>query len=166
MRRSLEDFDPAPTISSDSSPGVVIRPFQPGVDDRAWLTVNARAFADHPEQGSWTQADLDDRIAAEWFDPAGFLLAERGGQLLGYHWTKVHTDTVPPIGEVYVLGVDPAAQGLKLGKQLLAAGLRHLKERGLTTVLLYADASNTTAVQLYEKVGFSVFSTDTQYARL
>ncbi|HTZ45813.1 MAG TPA: mycothiol synthase [Jatrophihabitans sp.] len=144
--------------------GVVIRPFEPGADDGAWLAVNARAFAHHPEQGGWTQHDLDQRLAAAWFDPAGFLLAWRGGELLGYHWTKVHAEFDPPLGEVYVLGVDPAAQGLRLGSALLAAGLRHLTGRGLGTVLLYVEQDNATAVHLYEKAGFGRYAVDIQYA--
>ncbi len=133
LRRSLTDLqDIADVVLAEPRlpDGVRIRTFRPGVDDEAWLAVNARAFASHPEQGRWTRSDLDDRVAAPWFDPAGFLLAVAGTQLLGYHWTKVHTDTPEPMGEVYVLGVDPAAQGLKLGKALLGAGLRYLRERG------------------------------------
>jgi mycothiol synthase len=161
LRRSLSDLElPEPPLPD----GVSIRAFQPGPDDQAWLAVNARAFAEHPEQGRWSQADLDARIAASWFDPAGFLLAVRDGQLLGYHWTKVHTETPEPMGEVYVLGVDPAAQGLKLGKALLAAGLRHLRDRELSTVLLYVEADNSTARGLYEGMGFTVFARDIQFA--
>jgi mycothiol synthase len=161
LRRSLTDLElPDPELPD----GVSLRSFRPGADDEAWLAVNARAFASHPEQGSWTKADLDDRIAAPWFDPAGFLLAVRDGQLLGYHWTKVHEETPEPMGEVYVLGVDPAAQGLKLGKALLTAGLRQLKDRGLSTVLLYVEADNSTARRLYEGLGFSVFARDIQFA--
>ncbi|MDQ2838821.1 MAG: mycothiol synthase [Actinomycetota bacterium] len=145
--------------------GVRIRAFVPGQDEQAWLSVNARAFAGHPEQGSWTQRDLDERLAAAWFDPAGFLLAERdSGELLGYHWTKVHSETEPPMGEVYVLGVDPSAQGLRLGTQLLNEGLRHLQARKLETVLLYVEESSGTAIHLYGRAGFTVFASDLQYA--
>jgi mycothiol synthase len=161
LRRSLTDLElPEPRLPD----GVSIRAFQPGLDDEAWLAVNARAFASHPEQGRWSRDDLDDRLAAPWFDVDGFLLAERDGQLLGYHWTKVHTETPEPMGEVYVLGVDPAAQGLQLGKALLVAGLRHLRERGLDTVLLYVEADNSTARKLYEGLGFTVFARDIQFA--
>jgi mycothiol synthase len=161
MRRSLPDLE-LPELQLPD--GVSIRTFQPGSDDQAWLAVNARAFASHPEQGHWSQADLADRIAAPWFDPAGFLLAVRDSQLLGYHWTKVHTETSEPMGEVYVLGVDPAAQGLKLGKALLGTGLRHLRDRGLGTVLLYVEADNDAARGLYEGIGFTVFARDIQFA--
>ncbi|MFL6161443.1 MAG: mycothiol synthase [Jatrophihabitantaceae bacterium] len=144
--------------------GVSIRPFVPGQDDAAWLAVNARAFAGHPEQGSWRQHDLDLRLRADWFDPAGFLLAVSGDRLLGYHWTKLHREFQPPLGEVYVLGVDPSAQGSRLGGALLAAGLRHLQSRGLRTVLLYVEQDNPAAVHLYRRAGFEPFSTDIQYA--
>lgn len=161
MRRSLTDLELPEAQLPD---GVSIRAFQPGTDDQAWLAVNARAFASHPEQGRWSQADLAARIAAPWFDPAGFLLAVRDGQLLGYHWTKVHAETPEPMGEVYVLGVDPGAQGLKLGKALLGAGLGHLRDRGLDTVLLYVEADNDAARGLYEGIGFTVFARDIQFA--
>jgi mycothiol synthase len=161
MRRPLPDLDlPEPQLPD----GVGIRAFRPGLDDEAWLAVNARAFASHPEQGRWGMADLAERLAAPWFDADGFLLAERAGQLLGYHWTKVHTETPEPMGEVYVLGVDPAAQGLKLGKALLTAGLRYLRERELGAVLLYVEADNTPARNLYEGLGFTVFARDIQFA--
>lgn len=167
LRRSLTELDDISEVvlAEPRLPdGVRIRPFQPGLDDQAWLAVNARAFASHPEQGRWSRSDLDDRVAAPWFDPAGFLLAVRGDELLGYHWTKVHTDTPEPVGEVYVLGVDPTAQGLKLGKALLGAGLRYLHERGLATVLLYVEADNAPARALYEGLGFTVFARDIQFA--
>jgi len=143
--------------------GVRIRPFVPGQDDAAWLAVNARAFAGHPEQGRWRQHDLDLRLQADWFDPAGFLLAVSGDRLLGYHWTKVHTEPDPPLGEVYVLGVDPAAQGMRLGSVLLAAGLRYLLDRGLPTVLLYVEQDNPAALRLYQRAGFATHSADLQY---
>ena len=56
-----------------------------------------------------TRADLDERMAEPWFDPAGFFLAERDGELLGFHWTKVHPD--PALGEVYVVGHRPGRAG-------------------------------------------------------
>ncbi|MEO6700046.1 MAG: mycothiol synthase [Jatrophihabitantaceae bacterium] len=167
LRRGLADLSPnEPTLPA----GVRLRPFEIGRDEQAWLAVNGRAFASHPEQGSWTERDLAERLSATWFDPAGFLLAERDGasgpELVGFHWTKVHPaiGTSEPLGEVYVLGIDPAAQGLRLGTALLDAGLRHLRSAGLSTVLLYVDESNSAAVHLYARAGFTVFATDIQYS--
>jgi mycothiol synthase len=177
LRRSL--LAPLPAV--DLPDGVTVRTFRPGEDDAAWLALNARAFATHPEQGMWTAADLRQRIAEEWFDPSGFFLAERDGELVGFHWTKVHAhhsheDVVhshgsisahahaahahEPLGEVYVVGVDPAAQGLGLGRQLTVVGLRYLRGLGLHQVMLYVDGSNAAAIHLYESLGFTRWDTD------
>ncbi|MFI8194617.1 mycothiol synthase [Streptomyces sp. NPDC085946] len=158
MRRPLADFDaPEPELPE----GVTVRTFVPGQDDAAWLAVNAAAFAHHPEQGSLTQRDLDDRKAEPWFDPAGFFLAFRGGAPAGFHWTKVHA--AERLGEVYVVGVAPEAQGTGLGKALTTIGLRHLKARGLPTAMLYVDADNEAAVSVYERLGFTTYETDLMY---
>jgi mycothiol synthase len=171
MRRDLAGVDPDPRPALPD--GVRVRPFLPGRDEDAWLSVNARAFAAHPEQGGWTREDLRLREAEPWFDPEGFLLAWRGepddgGVLLGSHWTKIHPagdvgDV--PIGEVYVLGIDPDAQGLRLGRALTDLGLAHLRGRGLEQVLLYVEEDNTTAVRLYENRGFRRFSVDVSWRR-
>ncbi len=158
LRRPLDDVPSDPPLPAD----VVVRPFALGRDETAWLAVNAAAFATHPEQGRWTAADLQARTDDDWFDPAGFLLAERGTELLGYHWTKVHPDGT---GEVYVLGISPAAQGLGLGHALLVRGLRHLAGRGCSAVLLYVDGDNPGAIRLYERAGFTSYDLDIQWRR-
>jgi mycothiol synthase len=148
------------------APGLSVRTFRVGADEPAWLAVNARAFVALPDQGGWDTAELTDREQAPWFDPSGFFLAERGGDLLGFHWTKVHPQGHAgggPVGEVYVLGVDPAAQGLGLGRALLLQGLRHLEAAGLRRVILYVDGDNRAAVALYERAGFAVTGTDVQW---
>lgn len=147
--------------------GVTLRTFRPGHDETAWLAVNRRAFANHPEQGAWTRTDLELREAEPWFDPAGFFLAERDGELAGFHWTKVHEAEAggSPVGEVYVVGVDPAQQGTGLGRALTLAGLAHLQGLGLRQVMLYVDEGNTAAVKMYTALGFDRWSTDVMYRR-
>ncbi|MGW2050376.1 mycothiol synthase [Streptomyces sp. NPDC001858] len=158
MRRALTDLE----LSRPVLPaGVTVRPFVPGQDDSAWLAVNSASFAHHPEQGSLTQRDLDDRKSEPWFDPAGFFLAFQGERLVGFHWTKVHA--AEQLGEVYVLGVAPGAQGGGLGKALTTIGLRHLAEQGLPTAMLYVDADNKAAVSVYERLGFVTHETDLMY---
>ncbi|MEU8881755.1 mycothiol synthase [Streptomyces hydrogenans] len=159
LRRPLTPLDiPEPVLPE----GVTIRTFVPGQDDTAWLAVNAAAFAHHPEQGSLTQRDLDDRLAEPWFDPKGFFLAEDAdGRLVGFHWTKTHAEE--RLGEVYVVGILPEAQGGGLGKALTATGLRHLAAEGLPTAMLYVDADNTAAVRVYEGLGFRTHEVDLMY---
>lgn len=167
MRRSLFAPLPVPQLPD----GIVVRTFVPGQDDRAWLELNARAFAGHPEQGDWSLDDLHRRRQEPWFDPAGFFLAERGGRLVGFHWTKVHGGNGKgghgheAIGEVYVVGVDPDEQGGGLGKALVLVGLRHLRSLGLPQVMLYVEADNQPAIRVYSSLGFTHWDTDTMYAR-
>jgi mycothiol synthase len=166
MRRPLAiPLDP-PKLAE----GITVRTFRPGQDEDAWLRVNHAAFAHHPEQGGWTRDDLDLREREAWFDPAGFFLAERDGRLAGFHWTKIHDaasgDGEPdgePVGEVYVVGVDPGEQGSGLGRALTLIGLRYLRDRGLPAVMLYVDESNPAAIRLYESLGFAHTGTDVMF---
>ncbi|MFD6197505.1 mycothiol synthase [Mycobacteriaceae bacterium NPDC060252] len=161
MRRSLADL---PAVSAD--PSVVIRHYAGPQDDSDLLRVNNAAFAWHPEQGGWTQDDLSGRFAEPWFEPSGVFLAHdaQTGNLLGFHWTKRHLDK-PGVGEVYVVGVDPAAQGRGLGHLLTLVGLHHLADTGLSTVLLYVESDNGAALRTYERLGFEVSLTDAAYGR-
>ena len=149
----------------------------PGMDARAeLLRVNNAAFAWHPEQGGWSAEQLEDRLAVDWVDPAGIFLAvdTSGGsggpdggapRLLGFHWTKVHpaAGDAAPEGEVYVVGVDPAAQGRKLGSKLTVLGVRHLESSGIDVVILYVEGDNVPARRTYEQLGFAVAHRDVTY---
>jgi mycothiol synthase len=159
MRRPASESLPVAASRTD----VNVRGFQPG-DEPELLRVNAAAFASHPEQGAMDAANLADRMAEPWFDPAGLLVAVEGDRMLGFHWTKRAT---PQTGEVYVVGIDPAAQGRGLGKLLTLAGLRYLAAAGVYQVDLYVESDNHAARALYEGLGFIHEAADThvQYHR-
>lgn len=154
MRRSL------PLSSNDAAHAVPVRAFRPGVDDSAWLDVNNRAFAGHPEQGHWDTATLKARMTQPWFEPEGFVVHDIDGRLAGFCWTKVHRDTTPVLGEIYVIAVDPDFAGAGLGRAMVVSGLMNLAERGIGTAMLYVDAANTPAMTMYENLGFRVHRTD------
>jgi mycothiol synthase len=156
MRRSLREPLDHPVLPA----GLTLRTFVPGQDEDEWLGLNGRAFAKHPEQGGWTRHDLELREQEPWFDPAGFFIAERDGRMTGFHWTKVHDSD---LGEVYVVGVDPAEQGTGLGRALTLAGLRHLRDLGLARAMLYVDEDNVPAIRMYEALGFTRARVDAMY---
>jgi mycothiol synthase len=149
-----------------SAPPLPVRAFRPGRDEEAWLAANNRAFAGHPEQGAWELGTLLAREAEPWFDAGGFLLHERHGRLAGSCWTKIHDQADPPLGEIYVISVDPDFQGLGLGRALTVAGLDHLAGRGIGVGMLYVDAANRAAVALYLDLGFTRHHVDRAYTGL
>jgi len=161
MRRPLRDL-PEVKVSD----GVLLRTYAGPDDDAELLRVNNAAFSWHPEQGGWTEADVAERRGEPWFDPQGLFLAFDSGNdpgaLLGFHWTKVHG---PTLGEVYVVGVDPSAQGRGLGATLTLVGLHHLADRlgEAAEVTLYVEADNSAAVKTYERLDFAVFTADVAY---
>jgi mycothiol synthase len=154
------------TLPTDRDVTVETRAFVPGADETAWLEINNRAFADHGEQGGWTMETLRLRQHEPWFNPEGFRIHERDGRVAAFCWTKVHPPAAvgdQELGEIYVIAVDPDFHGLGLGTQLTLAGLEHLAERGIATGLLYVDGDNTTAVAMYERLGFETHSTNAAF---
>lgn len=172
MERPVDPGDGAAEWGESRLPdGVRVRAFEPGRDEDEWLRVNAAAFAHHPEQGSLTRKDLDQRMAQEWFDPAGLILvveddgaAGSGDKVAAFHWTKID----PPgssTGEVYVVGVSPDWQGKGLGRAVTILGLDHLRAAGVTTIDLYVDQENAAAMHTYRALGFDSAEIHSQYAR-
>jgi mycothiol synthase len=164
-----EHGQPDPLRQPTLPPGITLRTFRPGQDEDEWVSLNARAFAGHPEQGAWTRHDLELREREPWFDPAGFFIAGRNGAMTGFHWTKVPPDQEHDqdqderAGEVYVVGVAPGERGTGLGRALTVAGLRYLRDLGLAEATLYVDEENTPAIRMYTGLGFTRSNTDAMY---
>ncbi|MGD0880461.1 MAG: mycothiol synthase [Acidimicrobiales bacterium] len=150
-------------VAPTDAPPIATRPFRVGVDEEPWLVANNRAFAGHPEQGHWDLATIREREAEPWFDPDGFLVLEVDGRLAGSCWTKVHGDERPPVGEIYVIGVDPAFHGRGWGRALTLAGLDHLTSVGMTRAMLFVDAANVAALTMYRSMGFVADHVDRAY---
>jgi mycothiol synthase len=172
MARPLEPSDADPA-AFPLPPGFTARAFEPGRDEQAWLRANAAAFAHHPEQGRLTLADLRERMAQPWFDPAGLILVtadDAPAEVAAFHWTKVDPEQVSTLdparvaGEVYVVGVDPAYQGRRLGRPVTALGLAHLATLGLPEVVLYVDGDNHAAIRTYSTLGFRSIMVDVMYS--
>jgi mycothiol synthase len=161
MSRRLDEITPINQIDKQ----IVIRSFLPAIDDQSWLELNNKIFANHPEQGNWQLTDLKLRQKEDWFDPAGFFIAEQNKQMIGFVWTKVHGATSHQhdgspshdhegIGEIYITGVDPALAGGGVGKSLTTTGLNYMKYQGIENAILYVDEDNQAARGLYSSLGF------------
>jgi mycothiol synthase len=143
-------------------------------DAGAFLAVNNRAFAWHPEQGNMTLDELAAKQTEPWYDPDGFRIHDRDGRLAAFCWTKIHPANPslgdpplgdPPLGEIYVIAVDPEFHGQGLGKALTLAGLEWLSAHGMHHGMLYVEHDNVVAVRTYERIGFHVHHIDRAYVK-
>lgn len=164
--RCIEQLRVALPLPSTGA-AISTRPFDPSTDAAAFLEVNNRAFAWHPDQSGWTEAQLVERMGEDWFDRDGFLLHERDGRLAGFCWTKIHpeTPTDPELGEIFVIAVDPQFHGLGLGRSLTIAGLTHLAERNVRVGMLHVEHDNVAARSLYRDLGFTKHDAHCWWAR-
>ena len=168
MSKDLTEVSP---INSDYQ----VRSFLPDLDNKAWLTLNNLAFANHPEQGNWSEADLLIRLNENWFDEKGFFVAQDKEELIGFCWTKIHGGHShshssgddhhdhAPIGEIYVTAVSHEYVGKGVGKALTITGLNYLKYQGLNSAMLYVDEDNKAAFNLYKSLGFVESGKDVMY---
>jgi mycothiol synthase len=151
IHRSLTE--PLPTAKREYT----IRTFDPAKDKATWLELNNKVFANHPDQGNWAMQDLENRMAEPWFDPEGFFLAVKGENIVGFVWTKIHQDYVnqEPVGELYVVGVDPDHSHQGIGRATSVAAINYLVAKGLKHSMLYVDADNEKGLALYTSLGFN-----------
>jgi mycothiol synthase len=161
--RAIHRMEVAVPLSSTAvvSDDVLIAGLRTGRDEEAWISTNNAAFAGHPENGGVTPDDLAARFSQGWFDAEGIRMAWTDGRLVGSCWTKVHANGV---GEIYIVGVHPDAQGSGLGSVLIVEGLCYLaEERGVTMASLWVEDVNAVAVRLYENLGFVRSTTIRQF---
>ncbi|MBD0861105.1 mycothiol synthase [Gordonia sp. zg691] len=161
LRRPVGQGHELPELVVD--PTISLRTYAGPADDAEILRVNNAAFDWHPEQGGWSTEEITERVTADWFDPEGLFLAfdaDDPDRLLGFHWTKMHD---ADLGEVYIVGVDPGAQGRGLGRLLTLAGLHHLARQGVSEINLYVEGDNTAALHTYDRLGFTRYAVDVAY---
>ncbi|CAB4823198.1 unannotated protein [freshwater metagenome] len=151
IHRSLNE-----AIPTTSHP-ILIRTFNPATDKAQWLDLNNTIFAHHPDQGNWALADLENRMAENWFDASGFFLAVENEKIIGFCWTKIHDEFVnqDPVGELYVVGVHPEHSHKGIGRAVSITALNYLVGKGLKQSMLYVDADNEKGLGLYNSLGFN-----------
>lgn len=129
--------------------------FVVGTDEDEWVAVNNAAFAHHPEQGGWTVDTVRSREQEPWFNARGFVVHREDGHMTSFCWTKIHTDSEPHLGEIYVIAVHPRYAGHGLGRKMAIAGLSQIPHRTVPVAMLYVDSDNAAALSLYTSLGFA-----------
>ncbi|NNC43209.1 MAG: mycothiol synthase [Acidimicrobiia bacterium] len=160
IRRLLVMGMVLPARSPDPREDVQIRRYIPGVDDASLLLVNNRAFPNHPENGGWDEAILEDRRSRTWFDSEDLLMGWSGDRLVGFCWTKRHD---PGTSEIYVLAVDPDFRRRGIGRFLLLSALDHMSDSGCEKAILYVRDDEDAAEQLYRSAGFRPLERRSEY---
>ena len=137
---------------------VVIRPLDPGIDDRPYVALINHVFDDHPSPLSWPLDYISEIHARPDFDSSGVLLVAPAGQpdrLIGCCRTlELPGDDGRRRGEVGIVGLLPEWRRRGLGRQLLRWGVGHLRSLGLTEIELSVEARNQRALELYRQEGF------------
>lgn len=117
------------------------------------IRINNLAFADHPEQGALTPSSFGQRTSMSWFDPHGLIVAAIDGVDVGFCWMKCDH---PRPAELYVVAVNPNAGVRGLGRNLVHRGFSHaVSAHQATEAMLFVDANNKRAVDLYVSLGFT-----------
>jgi ribosomal protein S18 acetylase RimI-like enzyme len=88
-------------------------------------------------------------------DTASCLIAERGGELLGYALVLFHGRTA--LARLYSMAVAPEHQGDGLGRALLAAAETVALDAGTAIMRLEVHPQNTAAIALYRSAGYVEF---------
>jgi mycothiol synthase len=154
-------YRPAPAyLEGDYRPlpeGVTLRLFVSGSDEAALAIVQNAAF-----EGSFGFAPNTPEQIAGYVEmrgaPGDILIAEdSSGGVIGYIWTSVtesNDDSGETTGMIEMTGVLPSQRGRGVGSAVIAAGLRHLRERGAGVIDLEVDGENLSARRIYKDLGF------------
>ncbi len=160
--------DPAAAVSATE---FTIRPVEPA-DYEALGRITLDAYeGNRDELGDVYRDELRDVAARAAACPVLVAVASDGGLLGGVAYVPGPDNPMSELerdGEagIRMLAVDPATQGLGVGRALTMACLERARHEGRTGMALYTRPANGPAQRLYESVGFARDpERDWQYAR-
>jgi mycothiol synthase len=148
--------------------GYIIRNLERGEADKL-ADIQNRAFADSWGFNPNTPDEIAYRINLSCCSPENIIVTCLKNKPIGYCWTRIMIEENPAAvgmkGEIHMLGVDPDFRKKGIGRNVLLAGLSHLKSKGITNVQLTADGKDPVVLSLYESVGFKVCSRTEWYEK-
>lgn len=168
MARAINNGLPPVEVPS----GFRLRPFDLARDlERAWQ-VDVQAFRDHWGTAEFPLEEFRHFLEQPYFRQGLSFLAEEEttGEVVGIAFNKIDPDWIAQTGrqEGYVstLAVLREHRQRGLGTALLAQTLHGLRQAGMESAHLGADAENLTgAVRIYERLGFRVRKTTAVYRK-
>jgi len=136
------------------------RSLQPG-EEEDLTAIQNRSFADTWGFSANTREEIGYRINLSGSAPENIIMVYYEDKPVAYCWTRIdhegNTARGAKKGEIHMLGVDPDFRKQSLGKNVLTAGLRCLKQQGVEMVELMADSQMPAALALYESAGFEKY---------
>jgi ribosomal protein S18 acetylase RimI-like enzyme len=123
------------------------------------LDISAIVRIDEKVTGRYRPEDWERRIAYYLRrDPESSFVAESGGQVVGFMLGEVRAGEFgleEPTGWVEVLGVDPSARKLGLGRKLAEAMIAYFRKKGAKTVRTLVDTRMAEIGKFFESVGLA-----------
>jgi ribosomal protein S18 acetylase RimI-like enzyme len=146
---------------------VKLVPMDPS-DFDAYLERSTAGYAEeHVKTGNWQASDALEKARAEFNHllPDGLktrnefvfsILDEAAGKKIGILWVEVKMDETPRRAFGYDFEIYKEYRGKGFGKQALLALDEKLKSMDVESMGLHVFAHNTTAFELYKKMGFEM----------
>jgi mycothiol synthase len=141
-------------------PGYSVRNFVRNQDEETMWRITNTAFRDHWGHTGDLLEEWLHWFGGDYFDPAlAFLGMDSAGQPVGICLCTIYPERNERLGReqgvVDALGVLREHRQRGLGRALLLEGMRALRRRGCTHLMLGVDSENPTgALRLYESAGF------------
>ena len=159
MEINLEEAPPAVVFPA----GIELRPFDREAHARLLLEAENEAFSEHWGSHASTFEEWSHRkLEKAEFDPALWMIAWDGDKIAGFSQNRYRMG----IGWISTLGVLKPWRKHGLGLALLQHSFAEFYRRGMKTIGLGVDASNTTgATRLYQRAGMRVASEFVTYEK-
>ncbi len=137
-----------PAVVLSPLPGLTLRRYHKNQAAQLFRLLYDRVFAGLPWYQPYTLAEVQQTLT----DTADLLFLHAEGEPIGFAWLH-------QTGEIEPIGILPQEQGKGYGRFLLHTALKQLTRRGCPYATLGVWQNNTTALHLYQSIGFHLAET-------